>query len=150
MPRHEEKRDLPYTAVQMFDLVADIESYPLFLPWCAAARITGREGTGARTVVHADLRISFKVFQETFASTVALDKDAMRIDVSYREGPFKHMVTHWVFVDNEAGGCCVDFFVDFEFRSRLLERMIGVLFHQAMQRIIHAFEMRARSLYSND
>ena len=150
MPRHEEKRDLPYTAVQMFDLVADIESYPLFLPWCAAARITGREGAGARTVVHADLRISFKVFQETFASTVALDKDAMRIDVSYREGPFKHMVTHWVFVDNEAGGCCVDFFVDFEFRSRLLERMIGVLFHQAMQQIIHAFEMRARSLYSND
>lgn len=149
MTTHAETRKLPYTAQQMYDLVADVESYPQFLPWCAAARVNEvtEEPDEDRTVMLADLVISFKVFRETFGSRVTLYPSQSRIDTEYIEGPFRHMISKWGFRDLPEGGCEVDFFVDFEFRNRLLQSAAGMFFHDAMQRIVRAFERRAATLY---
>jgi len=142
MPTHAEKRTLPYRPDQLFDLVAEIERYPEFLPWCRAARIRKREGD----VIFADLVIGWKMIRESFTSRVTLQKPG-RIDVSYHEGPFKYLNNHWTFEPLPGGGCCIDFYVDFEFRSRVLQKLIGVLFNEAVRRMVHAFEERARALY---
>jgi coenzyme Q-binding protein COQ10 len=145
MPTHAEKRVLPYTPEQMYDLVADIEKYPEFLPWCLAARIRKREGN----VVYADLIIGFKMIRERFTSRVTLSPPD-RIDVSYTEGPFSYLNNHWIFITTEDGGCLIDFYVDFEFRSKMLQKIIGVLFNEAVRRMVTAFETRARELYGGD
>lgn len=147
MPTHAEKRVLPYTPDQMYDLIADIASYPEFLPWCAAARIKARTTIEAHDVVDADLVIAFKVFRERFTSRVTLKPDLQKIDVAYLDGPFKYLNNHWTFTDHP-DGCEVDFFVDFEFKSKILQGLIGVVFNEAMQRIVGAFEDRANVLYS--
>lgn len=147
MPTHTEKRVLPYTAEQMYALVADVAKYPEFLPWNSAARIRSvtpqPDGT---EVMEADLVISFKVFRERFTSRVVLDEAAKRIDTEYLDGPFKYMKSYWQFRDTE-GGVEVEFFTDFEFKNIVLQNLIGVVFNQAMQRIVGAFEARARALY---
>ena len=147
MPTHSETRTLPYGPRQMYDLVADVASYPQFLPWCAAARVRSvtPQGDGS-TVMEADLVISFKVFRERFTSRVVMWPEDMRIDTEYLDGPFRYMKSNWVFRPAE-GGCEVDFFVDFEFRNAMLQKVIGVVFNDAMQRIVRAFEARARALY---
>jgi coenzyme Q-binding protein COQ10 len=141
MPTHAEERVLPYTPEQLFALVADIERYPEFLPWCAGARIRER---GPNLVV-ADLIIGFRMVRERFTSRVSLEPP-QRIDVAYAEGPFRHLNNHWSF-SPDPGGCRVGFFVDFEFKSRLLQRLIEVLFSEAVRRMVGAFERRARDLY---
>lgn len=146
MPTHSEIKKLPYTAQQMYDLVADVGSYPKFLPWTAAARIRSTEDKGDHTEMLADLVVSFKVFRETFGSRVLLWPEAMKIDTEYLDGPFKHMKSNWAFKDVE-GGCEVSFYVDFEFRNRLLQGAAGMFFYEAMQRIVRAFERRAAELY---
>lgn len=146
MPTHAENRRLPHTAQQMYDLVADVASYPDFLPWCAAARVRGRSEHAAGEVLDVDLVISFKLFRERFGSRVTLRPAEMRIDVEYLDGPFKYLNNHWTFTP-DGDGCIVDFFVDFEFRSAVLQAVIGVVFNEAMQRIVRAFEARARVLY---
>lgn len=145
MPTHAEKRVLPYTPEQLFDLVAQIERYPEFLPWCVAARIRKREGD---TVV-ADLVIGFKMIRERYTSRVTLDRPR-RIDVVYLEGPLKHMNNHWSFTPHPSGGTEIDFFVDFEFHSKVLQTLIGALFHEALRRLVGAFEARAKQLYGAD
>lgn len=147
MPTHCETRTLPYTAQQMYDLVADIESYPEFLPWCAAARVRKRLPADDHEVIEADLVISFKVFRERFGSRVTLWPEQRRIDTEYIDGPFRYMESSWRFADVD-GGCEVQFDVDFEFRNRVLQGVIGVVFNDAMQRIVRAFERRAAELYS--
>jgi len=142
MPTHAEKRVLGYSPKQLFDLVADIERYPEFLPWCLNARIRKREGD----VVIADLVIGFKMLRERFTSRVALQPERRRIDVTYSEGPFRYLNNHWVFEDHPQG-CAIDFYVDFEFHSRLLQRAIQPLFSEAVRRMVSAFEGRARTLY---
>ena len=146
MPRHSETRHQPYTAQQMYDLVADVGSYPQFLPWCAAARVRSRDDQGDHEVMLADLVISFKVFRERFGSRVVLWPDDMKIDTEYLDGPFRYMKSNWAFADAE-GGCEVSFFVDFEFKNAVLQGIIGVVFNEAMQRIVRAFEDRAKVLY---
>ena len=146
MPKHAETRVLPYTAQQMYDLVADVGQYPKFLPWCAAARIRSVTPQGDAQVMEADLVISFKVFRERFGSRVTLWPDDMKIDTEYLDGPFKYMKSSWAFRDVD-GGCEVAFFVDFEFRNAVLQGIIGVVFNEAMQRIVRAFERRAAELY---
>jgi coenzyme Q-binding protein COQ10 len=141
MPTHAEQRVLPYTPQQLFDLVADIERYPEFLPWCRGARIRERQPD----LVVADLIIGFKMFRERFTSRVLLDPPH-RIDVTYAEGPFRHLNNHWVF-EKAPEGCRIDFFVDFEFKSRVLQRVIEMLFGEAVRRMVGAFEERARDLY---
>ena len=146
MPTHTEKRIMPYTAKQMYDLVADVETYPDFLPWCAATRIRKVTKDSHKTIIEADLIIAFKVFRERFGSRVTLKAEKFSIDVEYLDGPFKYLNNHWIFRDVD-GGCEADFFVDFEFKSRVLQALIGVVFNEAMQRIVKAFEMRADDLY---
>lgn len=146
MPQHSETRLLPYTAQQMYDLVADVNAYPAFLPWCAAARVRTRAQHGESEVMEADLVISFKVFRERFGSRVVLWPDQNKIDTEYIDGPFRYMKSNWAFAPAE-GGCHVTFFVDFEFRNAILQGIIGVVFNEAMQRIVRAFERRAAELY---
>lgn len=149
MPTHAEKRIMPYSAQEMYALIADVERYPEFLPWCAAARIRGRRPLpdGAGEIMDADLVISFKVYRERFGSRVTLRPEENTIDVEYLDGPFKYLNNHWKFEPRGETRCEVDFFVDFEFRSGILQRLIGVVFNEAMQRIVRAFERRAHDLY---
>ncbi|MBT4006020.1 MAG: type II toxin-antitoxin system RatA family toxin [Rhodospirillales bacterium] len=146
MPRHAEKRVLSQTPKQLFDLVSDIERYPDFLPWCIAARITSKEGS----VICADLVVGFSAFREKFSSRVTLDDGSNdtspRIDVDYLEGPMRHMQNHWVFQTHEQG-TEIDFMVDFEFKSKIMETMMGKFFSEAAQRMVGAFETRANDLY---
>jgi coenzyme Q-binding protein COQ10 len=141
MPTHAEHRVLPYTPEQMFPLVADVERYPEFLPWCVAARIRERRPD----FINADLVIGFRMFRERFTSHVKLDPPN-RIDVTYTDGPFRYLNNHWTF-ERVPGGCRVDFFVDFEFKSRVLQKVIEMLFSEAVRRMVAAFESRAQQLY---
>ena len=141
MPTHAEQRVLPYTPEQLFSLVADIERYPEFLPWCIGARIKERQPN----LVVADLIIGFKVFRERFTSRVVLDPPE-KIDVTYAEGPFRYLDNHWTF-EQAPEGCRIGFFVDFEFKSRLMQKVIEVLFSEAVRRMVGAFEKRACDLY---
>ncbi len=143
MPTHAEKRVLPYSPQQMYDLVADIERYPEFLPWCLAARITRRE-EGA---VYSDLVIGFKVFRERLTSKAVL-RPPDAIDVSYIKGPMRYLDNHWRFLPHPEG-CLLDFYIDFEFRSRVMQKAIGVLFNEAARRMVSAFERRAKQLYGS-
>lgn len=148
MPQHAETRHLPWTAQQMYDLVADVERYPEFLPWNSAARIRARNpGPDGSEVIEADLVISFKVFRERFGSRVTMWPARHQIDTRYLDGPFRHLHSGWTFRDLPEGGCEVDFHVNFEFRNAILQKVIGVVFHEAMSRIVRAFEERARTLY---
>jgi coenzyme Q-binding protein COQ10 len=144
MPTHAEQRPLPYTPEEMFDLVAAVERYPEFLPWCTATRIKRREGN----VFWADLAVGFKIFRETFTSKVTLDRPD-GLDVEYLDGPFRYLNNHWKFIRQPDGGTVVDFYVDFEFRSRVLQKAIGVLFEEAVRRMVGAFEARAHDLYGD-
>lgn len=146
MTKHAETRILPYSAQQMYDLVADVARYPEFLPWTAAARIRSVKDKGDHQEMLADLVVSFKVFRERFGSKVWLYTDQGRIDTAYVDGPFKHLESRWIFKDH-TDGCEVSFSVDFEFRNRLLQGAAGMFFTDAMMRIVGAFESRARDLY---
>lgn len=141
MPRHAEQRLLPHTPEQLFDLVADVERYPEFLPWCVATRVSGRREDGFM----AEMVIGFKMFRERYVSRVDLDRPH-RIDVSHFRGPFTHLRNHWIF-EPAKGGCLIDFSVDFGFRSHLMDRLIGAVFHEAVRRMVSAFEKRAAQLY---
>lgn len=151
MPSHSENRQLPYEAAQIWELVADVARYPEFLPWTAAARIRARRpaperGEGAE-VLEADLVISFKVFRERFGSRVTLLPAQNRIETEYLDGPFRYLKSFWQIDPEPAGGCRVSFEVDFEFRNRMLQAVIGVVFDEAMRRVVSAFERRADELY---
>lgn len=145
MPTHAEQRILPYSQEQLFNLVADIESYPQFLPWCVALRIKSRK----QNILNADMMIGFKVFREKFTTKVILSPPG-RVDVSYENGPFKYLNNHWIFIPQEGGSCMIDFYVDFEFRSKILQSAIGLVFNEAVQKMINSFEERANSLYQNE
>lgn len=141
MPTHAERKTLPYTAEQMFDLVADVGKYPDFLPWCVGARVRSH----TETEIVADLTIGFGPFRESFNSRVELDRPN-KCTVKYEDGPFKYLSNQWTFIANPTG-CEVKFFVDFEFRSRLLQSAIGVVFNEAVRRMVNAFLKRARDVY---
>ena len=141
MPRHTEKRFLPYTPEQLFDLVADVGHYQDFLPWVAATRI--REDNETEMV--ADLIVGFGALKETFTSRVKKDRPR-QIDIDYVEGPLKYLHNHWKF-RAVPGGSEVDFCVDFAFRNRIFEALAGQMFDRALRRMIGAFEARAAVLY---
>lgn len=147
VPTHSETRTVPYTAAQMYALVADVEKYPAFIPWTTAARVRSTTDFGDHEVMLADLVIGFRMFRERFGSRVTLWPESRRIDTEYVDGPFKHMISHWRFRDLPGGGSEVEFDVDFEFRNRLLQGAAGMFFHEAMTRIVRAFEDRARALH---
>ena len=141
MPTHAERRLIAYSPSQLFDLVADVGKYPQFLPWCTGARVRTRTATE----LVADLTIGFGPFRETFTSRVMLEApDTIR--VSYEKGPFRYLNNVWTFTP-EPRGCLVDFFVDFEFRSRLLQNAMGVVFNEGVRLMVSAFIKRARDTY---
>lgn len=150
MPTHAEKKVLPYTSEQLFEMVADVRRYPEFLPWCVGARIISR----TETELVADLTIGFKMFRETFRSQVTLEHPH-HVHVRYLTGPFRYLNNHWRFRPVQNGGAQdargpateVDFFVDFEFKSRLLQAVIGTVFNEAVRLMVRAFERRAYALY---
>ncbi len=143
MPVHKERRSLPYRAEDMFALVAEVERYPEFLPWCVGARVRQR----SEAEIVADLLIGFRMFRERFTSRVHLDRPGLRIDVAYSEGPFRFLRNHWDFIETGPRACEVDFFVEFEFRNRILQKAIESLFSEAVRRMVQAFEDRAADLY---
>ena len=147
MPRHAETRHLAWSQSQMFDLVADIGRYDEFLPWVQAMRIRERQAN----VVTADMVVGFKMVRERFTSRVTLDRPH-RVHVDYISGPLKYLKNDWVFrptADSTvlAGGCEIDFSVDFEFNNRVFERLAGMFFHEAFKRMVTAFEARAAAVY---
>ncbi len=133
---------LPYTPEQLFDIVADIERYPEFLPWCVATRVRARDGN----VITADVVIGFMMFRERFTTRDVLDRPR-RIDVTYHEGPFKYLNNHWVFEPVGEDACSIDFYIDFEFRTRLLQMAAGRLFNEAVKVMVSSFEKRAKAIY---
>lgn len=146
MPHHTEQQFSPYTPQQLFDLVADIEKYPQFLPWCRAARVMER----GENEFLGELVISFAHLTESYVSKVTLtpSKDSQPgiIDVVMVKGPFEYLTNHWEFTPIE-GGTNIDFSLDFKFRSRLLEKLIGSLFSKATAKMVSAFKQRAAALY---
>ncbi|MFV0334353.1 MAG: type II toxin-antitoxin system RatA family toxin [Tropicimonas sp.] len=146
MHRFSDKRVMPYTARQMYDLVADIESYPQFLPWTAAARLRDRRQEGDAVVEIADMVVSFKLFRETFGTKVTLIERERSITSELVNGPFRHLVSKWMFRDVESG-CEVDYGIEFEFRNRILQKTAGVFFNEAQRQIMGAFRKRAEALY---
>ncbi len=139
---HREQKLLPWTADQLYNLVADVGRYPEFLPWCVAARVTRRDGN----VFWADLVIGFRLIRESYTSRVTL-VPGREIRTAYTSGPFRKMEGCWRFDPRDDGGCLVEFAIDFEFNSRLLQRTIGVLYLEAARRLVRSFEDRARDLY---
>lgn len=143
MPTHAEKRTLPYTQQQLFDLVADVETYDKFLPWCLGCRITKRTDAQSFT---ADLIIGYKLLRERFTSHVHLTPyDAIRVE--YQDGPLKYLSNEWRFIDNHDGTTTIDFYVDFEFKNPFFQRIMGVFFNEIVRRMVGAFETRAGALY---
>jgi len=133
---------LPYSPGQLYDLVADIEKYPEFLPWCAAVRILTR----SESEILADLSVGYKFMRETFRSRVHLTSKT-RIDVEYISGPFHYLNNHWVFKEGPDRGTNIDFFIDFEFRSRLFQGATQMVFESAFDQMLSSFEKRAKKLF---
>ena len=144
MPRHSEKRNLPYSPEEMFDLVADVGRYQEFLPWVAATRIR----SNSDTLVVADLVVGFRSLKETFTSRVEKQRPR-HITVDYVEGPLKYLKNDWEFTPDGKGGTDIDFCVDFAFKSRIFETIAGQMFDRALRRMIAAFEERAHALYGD-
>ena len=149
MLTHIEQKKLPYTPEQMFDLVAGVDQYREFLPWCAASRIRGWEGD---SVFHADLVIGYKMFRETFSSRVVLqpplDGQEGRITIEYMDGPLQSLQNQWRFIEGSSGSCLVDFSVEFSFKNKMFQGLVEMFFEQVVRRMVDAFEKRARDLYS--
>jgi coenzyme Q-binding protein COQ10 len=148
MPQFSTRRRVGHTAADMFDLVADVERYPEFVPLCRDLKIRERKFQGDRVeVVIADMTVAYKLVRETFRSRVTLDRPNMQILVEYIEGPFSHLNNRWSFRPNGQGGCEVEFFIDYEFRSRTLGLLMGAMFDAAFRRFAAAFEHRADQVY---
>ncbi len=139
--------DVPYTADQMYALVADVGLYPEFLPWCVALRIADRRVEGAVELLTADMVVAYRVFRERFHTTVRLDPKRRRIDVDYVDGPFRKLRNAWAFEDRPGGGSTIDFSIDFEFRNFLLQATAQAMFEKVFLRMSDAFIDRAGSAY---
>ena len=147
MPQFSSQRRVPHGAAQMFDLVADVERYPEFVPLCHALKVKSRtpKGEGVAVVV-ADMTVAYKVVRETFTSRVTLDRPQLQILVEYLDGPFKRMHNRWRFLP-QGNACTVEFFIDYEFKSRMLAMLMGAMFETAFRRFAAAFEKRADEIY---
>ncbi len=142
MPRHHERRILPHSAAQMYDLVADVRRYPEFLPWVSATRIK----QNSETEMLADMIVGFKSLRETFSSRVKKTPKTS-ISVDYLDGPMRHLNNVWLFEDSPDGGSTVDFTVDFTFRNPVFEALAGQFFESALRKMAGAFIERADALY---
>ncbi len=146
MPSFETSRRVPFTATQMFDVVADVERYPQFLPLCECLVVRARERQGAESVLVATMTVGYGAIRESFTSRVTLRPEQREIRVAYLDGPFSHLDNRWRFRDAD-GGSRVDFFIDYAFSSRMLALLMGAVFDKAVRKYTSAFEARAHALY---
>jgi coenzyme Q-binding protein COQ10 len=150
MPQFSTKRRVQHSAADMFDLVADIERYPEFVPMCSAMRVRSRTDKGESvTVLIAAMTVAYKMIHQTFTSRATLDKPNLKILVEYLDGPFSRMQNRWEFHATGEDACEVEFFIDYEFRSRTLAMMMGALFDTVFRRMAQAFEQRADKVYGS-
>jgi coenzyme Q-binding protein COQ10 len=148
MPTFSTKRRVRHSAAEMFDLVADVERYPEFVPMCRDLKVRQRTPEEAGTeVIVADMTVSFKLVRETFRSRVTLDRPKLNILVEYLQGPFSHMQNRWTFRPAGDEACEIEFFIDYEFKSRTLGMLMGAMFDAAFRRFASAFEQRADQVY---
>ncbi|NLS06790.1 type II toxin-antitoxin system RatA family toxin [Rhizobium sp. P32RR-XVIII] len=147
MPQFETHHRVPHSAEQMFDLVADVERYPEFLPLCEALSIRSRKERDGRILLIADMTVGYKAIRETFTTQVLLNKAEQLIDVKYIDGPFRYLDNRWRFEDVPGDGCTIHFFIDYEFKSRVLGALMGSMFDRAFRMFSEAFEKRAEAIY---
>lgn len=148
MPQFSTTRRVQHSAADMFDLVADVERYPEFVPLCQSLKVRRRTTDGeGRDVIVADMTIAYKLIHETFTSRVTLDRPKLAILVEYLEGPFRRMNNRWSFRPADTRSCDVEFFLIYEFRSRALGLLMGAVFDAAFRRFATAFERRADQVY---
>jgi coenzyme Q-binding protein COQ10 len=150
MPSFRTTRRVPFTPRQMFDLVADVESYPQFLPLCEALVVRKREHAGDSEVLIADMTVGYKAIRETFTSRVILEPAQLAVNAGSvpdrPSGPFRRLENRWSFAE-APGGCDVNFFIAYEFKSTMLQALVGALFERAFRRYTRAFEERAQAIY---
>jgi coenzyme Q-binding protein COQ10 len=148
MPRFNSRRRVNHSAPEMFELVADVERYPEFVPLCQSLKIRQRNaGPNGTEVVVADMTVSFKLVRETFTSRVTLDRPNLNILVEYLRGPFSKLENRWTFEPKSDNSCEVGFYIAYEFKSRMLAMLMGTMFDTAFQRFASAFEKRADKIY---
>ena len=147
MPKHETTRTVAHSAQQMFELVADVEKYPQFVPLCESLRVRQRTEQDGKTVLLADMTVAYSFFRDTFTSRVTLDEPGLTIFVEYINGPFKSLQNRWRFTPLTETTCEVDFFIEWEMKSRTLGAVVGAVFERAFRRFATAFEARADRVY---
>jgi coenzyme Q-binding protein COQ10 len=147
MPQFRTTRRVRYAASKMFDLVADVERYPEFVPLCSALRVRKRSGESGTETLVADMTVAYKLIRETFVSRVTLDRPNLKIQVTYLDGPFSHLDNRWSFKPVGENACEVEFFIAYEFKSRVLGLLMGAMFEAAFRRFAEAFERRADAVY---
>jgi len=149
LPTFEMTRRVPFTAEQMFAIVADVERYPQFLPLCEGLVVRSRDEEGGDSILIATMSVGYRSIAESFTSRVTLKPSANEILVAYLDGPFTHLDNRWRFQD-VSGGSEIHFFIDYAFASRMLALVMGAVFDKAVRRYTEAFEQRARVVYSRD
>jgi coenzyme Q-binding protein COQ10 len=146
MPSFETRRKVPFTALEMFDLVADVERYPEFLPLCEGLRVLSRDGDGDPRTLIAVMDVGYKAIRESFTSQVTLDRTVPSVRADLVDGPFNRLINQWSFSEIPTG-CEIRFFIDYEFKSMMLQLLFGSAFEQAFGRFAEAFEERAHTTY---
>lgn len=149
MPSFATKRRSPFTPRQMYDLVADVEQYPQFLPLCEALSVRERNQIGDTTVLVAKMSIGYKAIRENFTTRVTLQPAEQRILVEYLDGPFRHLENRWAFLPESGGGSVIDFYITYEFRSAMLGMLMGAVFDKAFRKFADAFDARAYKVYGH-
>ncbi|MEM7618869.1 MAG: SRPBCC family protein [Pseudomonadota bacterium] len=147
MPNFRTTRSVNHSANNMFDLVADVESYPEFVPLCQSLYVRSQEETDDQTVLLADMTVAYKVLRETFTSRVVLDRDGLKITTQAVEGPFRNMENNWQFRGLSETTCDISFSLEYEFRSYAIQLLVGGLFDRAFRKYADAFEQRADQVY---
>jgi coenzyme Q-binding protein COQ10 len=147
MPEFRTHRRVTHSAEEMFALVADVERYPEFVPFCERLVVRGRRIDGDREVLLADMSIGYKLVRETFTSKVTLARKALKVRADYVDGPFRTMENSWTFEPLPDGGSEIRFAISYEFRSRALAMLMGAVFDRVFRTFAHAFEVRADKIY---
>ncbi len=148
MPSFQTRHNVPFSPVQMYDIVADVEQYPKFLPLCEGLRVISRDQANETTTLVATMDVGYKAIRESFTTRVELQSGKQRIDVSYLDGPFRYLENRWLFHKRE-GGCEIDFFIDYAFKNPMLAMVMGVVFEKAFRKFSQSFEDRAKVVYGN-
>ncbi len=147
MPEFRTTRRVGHSAEEMFALVAEVERYPEFVPFCETLQVRGRRSEGEKTVLVADMTVGYKLLRETFTSKVTLDRPALEIRADYLDGPFRALENSWTFTPLPEGGSTISFCIQYEFRSRALALLMGAMFDRVFRTFADAFEKRADQVY---